>query len=279
MFYGKLSEENETYKEDDNPYSWGRSSWDRDNYKFFINNLEYTKIDINAPSKVFTDDLWIKDKAPLKTYFLNFIIEHQTIVYTLMTLFVSFLAGAFAGIFIFREFRNLRGAFKFGFLGMFNIFTIIGLWIVMKFAKTSKRTEEVNLIIEKIKQKKYYKKRKIIAFLYYVILPFFILAVLSSPYWVTRLISGFEYGFNRGDYFVPIVFLLFVVFWKLLKINKEDACLFDELKSNNYSTRTFQFNDERKIHFLILFSVSFLFSSSFIFKVVEKLLSVQIIFP
>lgn len=278
MFYGefledKVSEDTESENSDSKIISWGSS------YKFSIKDLEYTKIEINAPSKVFTDDLWIKDKVPLETYFLNFIIEHRTIVYILMTLLVSFITGAFAGVFIFRESRNLKGIFKFGFLGMFNIFTIIGLWIAMKFAKTSERTEEVNLIIEKIKQKKYYKTRKIIAFLYYIILPLFILAILIFPSWIARLISGFEYGFDRGDYFVPVVFLLFIVSLKLLKINKEDACLFDELKNNNYSTKTFQFNDERKIHFLILFSVSFLFISSFIFKVVEKLLSVQIIFP
>ena len=277
MFYEKLLERNKEFKDletkKDSSNTWGHvyHPWDRSSYKFIVNNLEYTKIEINAPSEVFTDDLWIKDKAPLKTHFLNFIIEHPIVVYVLMMFFTSFFAGAFAGIFIFKEYRNLRGVFEFGFLGMFNIFTIIGLWIVMQFVKTGKRTEEVDLIIEKIKQKGYYRKRKIGALLYYIILPFFIVAVLSFPSWIMDLI---RHGFYTGIYFVPIIFFLFAVSLIFLRIKKEDVYLFNELKNNNYSKKTFQFNDKRKIHFLILFTISFLFTSWFVFKAVENLLGI-----
>ena len=191
-----------------------------------------------------------------------------------MTLLLSFLVGAFAGTFIFREYRNLKGIFKFGFLGMFNIFTIIGLWIAMQFVKTGKRTEEINSIIEKIKQKGYYRKRKIGALLYYVGLLFFVVAVLNFPRWVRGLGYDFRHGFDFNTYFVPVVFFLFAVSLILLKIKKEDVYLFNELKNNNCSKKTFQFNDKRKIHFLILFSVSFLFVSWFVFEAVESLLGI-----
>ena len=279
MFYGELLERNKEFKDlemEKDTNTWGRVFWpgNKSIYKNSINDLKYTKIEINAPSEVFTDDLWIKDKAPLKTYFLNFIIEYQTIVYILMMLFISFLVGAFAGIFIFTEHRNLRGVFKFGFLGMFNIFTIIGLWIAMQFVKTGTRTEEADFIIEKIKQKGYYKKRKIGALLYYIILIPFIIAVLNFPYWVMGLSFDFKSGSDWNTCFVPVVFLLFVVSLILLKIKKEDIYLFDELKNNNCSTKTFQSNDKRKVHFLILFSISFLFISWFVFEAVEGLLGI-----
>ena len=273
MFYGELIGRNKEYEdlemEDDDSF-WGRVSWPEDKsiHEFSINNLEYTKIEINAPSEVFTDDLWINDRAPLKIYFLNFIIEHQIITYILMTLLISFIVGAFAGTFIFSEFRNLKGVFRFGFLGMFNIFTIIGLWIAMQFVKTGKRTEEADLIIEKIKQKRYYSRRKIGALLYYIMLLFFIIAVFNFPRWISDL------GYDFSTYFVPIIFLSFAVSLILLKIKKEDIYLFNELKNNNCSKKTFQFNDKRKIYFLILFSVSFLFISWFIFKAVESLLGI-----
>ena len=191
-----------------------------------------------------------------------------------MTLFISFLAGAFAGIFIFKEHRNLREVFKFGFLGMFNIFTIIGLWVAMQFVKTSKKTAEADLIIEKIKQKGCYGKRKVGALLYYITLPFFIVAILNFPEWIRGLRFDLRNGFDSNTYFVPVVFFLFAVSLILLKIKKEDIYLFNELKNNNCSKKTFQSNDKRKIHFLILFSVSFLFTSWFVFKAVENLLGI-----
>ncbi|PIV00276.1 hypothetical protein COS55_03960, partial [Candidatus Shapirobacteria bacterium CG03_land_8_20_14_0_80_40_19] len=39
-------------------------------------NVKYTKIEIKAPSKFLTDDLWISSRAPLKTYYSSFVAQH-----------------------------------------------------------------------------------------------------------------------------------------------------------------------------------------------------------
>ena len=120
---------------------------------------------------------------------------------------------------------------------MFNIFSIIGLWIAMQFVRTGKRTEEADLIIEKIKQKKYYSRRKIGVLLYYIIIFPFISAILNFPNWISGLRYDFKYGFDWNTYFVPVVFLLFAISLILLRIKKEDIYLFDELKNNNQHQR------------------------------------------
>ncbi len=110
------------------------------------NNVKYTKIEINAPSKYFTKDIWFKEEAPSSVVYANslcyFLTEHSTMAKIGLTLLISFLAGGVAGMFIFRNFKD------FAILGLANIFTIIGLAIAIILAKTTRKGEE---LIHKLK--------------------------------------------------------------------------------------------------------------------------------
>jgi len=39
-------------------------------------NVKYTKIEINAPAKLLTEDLWITPRAPIKSYYSSFFAQH-----------------------------------------------------------------------------------------------------------------------------------------------------------------------------------------------------------
>lgn len=57
---------------------------------------------LNAPSKYFTDDLWIADKAPLKILWQNIFIKYRWLITFFIYCFISMLASLLAGKIIFR---------------------------------------------------------------------------------------------------------------------------------------------------------------------------------
>ncbi|RLC45659.1 MAG: hypothetical protein DRI23_13245 [Candidatus Cloacimonadota bacterium] len=139
------------------------------------NNIKYTKIEIEAPSKYYTKDICFKQQAPSNIIYANslcsFISNHSIIALITLILLISFLAGGISGIFIFRNFKD------FAILGLANIFSIIGLIIAIMTVKTSRREEE---IIRKLKHSGYLvistDKRK----LYFIVLFSIVFIILGS---------------------------------------------------------------------------------------------------
>jgi len=95
-----------------------------ENKEPWLGNFPYTKIYIQAPAKLFTEDLWIENKMPLKISFLLFILN--AISQTKLTLFsylfivgiLSFLIGGLSGYICYKKFL------KYALIGLLNIFTI-----------------------------------------------------------------------------------------------------------------------------------------------------------
>ena len=130
-------------------------------------NVKYTKIEMNAPSKLLTQDLWMSTRQPLKTFIPLFIGQHSTTTGIILLVLISILAGILAGIFVFREARSKKGILRFGFLGFFNCFTIIILMIRLFFWEVKKVKEEDYELVDKLEKRGYSihrkdKKRKII---------------------------------------------------------------------------------------------------------------------
>jgi hypothetical protein len=100
------------------------------------NSTAYTKITINAPSKLLSEDLWIKDKSPAGVNYAFFIYSHPLILFAILFIILSALAGLLAGVICFREARKFNGLWKFLLLGLFNCLTVIGLIIATIFART-----------------------------------------------------------------------------------------------------------------------------------------------
>lgn len=124
-------------------------------YSGVTKDIKYTKIEINAPSKMLTSDLWISSRAPLKTFYASFISKHPAISCILLLILSSIITGLLAGIIIFREARNRKGLIKFGLIGLFNCLSIIGFIIATSFAKTKKIREEDKELLAELKRRGY----------------------------------------------------------------------------------------------------------------------------
>ncbi|MBN2095754.1 MAG: hypothetical protein JW727_06930 [Candidatus Aenigmarchaeota archaeon] len=140
---------------------------------------EYTKIEINAPSKYLIDDLWIASRAPLKVALADVIYEH-TFWWALVTFLVLSAAASFvAGTFLFR--KNKPDGRKFALLGLANSLTIIGYLLAAYVFKVESRFTSVK---ETVKAKVSHGEIMFKAFLASValsILPMLILALSTLP--------------------------------------------------------------------------------------------------
>jgi len=252
---------NTTYYIEDNVHFY-------DDLKRFYNgeeeSIKYTKIEINAPSKFLTDDLWLRMQAPIKTYYPTFIAKHPIVTGIILFILSSILSGIFSGMLFFRDLR--KHPIKLGLIGLSNVFTIFGLLITTALVRTKERDESIDPILSEIKQKGYFWKRKIISF--FVIIPVFIFGIFTFP----SLVEDISYSIKYLDfgYFIP-VFLRYVVMIVILilsflaiHIRPEDKNLFEQLKLAGYSSWLFQPKDKMKYVFVPVFSISFLIISWFL---------------
>ena len=123
-------------------------------------NVKYTKIEMNAPSKLLTQDLWMSTRQPLRTFFPSFISQHPFATGIILLVLISILTSILAGLVIFREARNKKEILKFGLLGLFNCLTIIALIIRLHSLRIRKNDEKNQVLINKLKEQGYLIHRK-----------------------------------------------------------------------------------------------------------------------
>jgi hypothetical protein len=241
-------------------------------------DVKYTKIEINAPSKFFTDDLWVKNSAPIKTFYQSFIAQQIILDVFFLIILCSVMTGLLVGWLLFREWRNMEGMKKFGLIGLANCLTILGTIALILPSNTKKDAEEASSIVGLIKEKKYFWKRRLALGLIIADLPFLLISIFAIPLSLSGLFNRM-YTPNCQRYgcdslmsevwsviisFIPI-FVLFAA-WLLSRIRKEDKELFFELKQKKYSAWTFQPKDKRKIAFIFIYSIVFLIISWVVVK-------------
>lgn len=231
--------------------------------------VKYTKIEINAPSKFFTDDLWVKNSAPVKTFYQSFVATQNAFDIIFVIALCSVLSGLLAGWLLFKEWRNWDGTKKFSMVGLANCLTILGTIAAVLALKTVKESEDTSSLANAIKEKGYFWRRRLALGLIIADLPFLLISVLAIPIAITQLFDNrtppFGYHKDSGSLwsvglaFLPVIVL--TVAWFLSRVKEEDQLLFSDLKAKNYSAWTFQPKDRRKIWFIILYSISFLIIS------------------
>lgn len=129
-------------------YYIGSISFNNDLKNFYSGpnqNIKYTKIEINAPSKFLTDDLWISNSAPLKTYYSTFFAKHSVISTILLLIISSSITGILVGWIFFKALR--KNIFKLGLLGLFNCLSIFGLLIATVFVRTKEKDEGIRSVL------------------------------------------------------------------------------------------------------------------------------------
>jgi hypothetical protein len=100
-----------------------------------VNRNGFTKIEMNVPSKYFTQDLWINEGAPASIGFKGFVNANTFWVGLIFFAIASILASLSAGIISFGKKIDKK---KFALLGLVNFTTIIGMIIAIILLKTKK---------------------------------------------------------------------------------------------------------------------------------------------
>lgn len=228
-------------------------------------NIEYTKIEINAPSKFFTDDLWMHNYAPKEVQYPVFIANYPIVVTIILFLVSSIIAGILAGMILFRDLR--KNLLKLTLIGVSNCLTILSLLVVTIFVGTKNNieNESIHSLLAELKQKGYFWKRKVAVFLSVAMIPSLSFGIFVFPEFIEELSAdGIELII---DDFVPtfIIYILpilgLITAYKLIKIKVEDKNLFGQLKEAGYSSWSFHPKDKMKFIFVPIFSVAFLFMS------------------
>ena len=239
-------------------------------------DIKYTKIEINAPSKFLTDDLWINNQAPVKTYYSTFIAKNPVISATILLMLSSIIAGILAGLFIFRELR--KNIVKLGLIGLSNCLSIFGLLITTTLVSTKNKNESAGPLLAEIKQKGYFWKRRVAAILFFAAMPFLVFGLFALPSLIRDIGGYFNAQYLRGyvmsDFIIPflIIYVLpisaLATSFVIKRVKIEDRNLFEQLKSAGYSFWSFQPKDKMKYAFVPIFSISFLIISWLLVKLV-----------
>ena len=250
---------------------YSKSEWPKNFYNGPIKNVKYTKIEIEAPSKFLTDDLWISPRAPLKTYYFSSIAQHPLIIEILLLILSSIITSIMVGWIVFEELRNKNGILKLALVGLSNCLSIIGLIMATVLFRTKAKDENITPLLNEIRQKGYIWKRRLAVILFFTIfLPLHpaILASIADTFPIEDFLrSAPGIVLFLTIFVIPYLVLAFILFIKRIKL--EDASLFIQLKSAGYSSWSFNPKDKMKFIFVPFFSVSFLAISWLIVKLIE----------
>ena len=112
-------------------------------------NVVFTRVDLNAPSKLLTQDLYFKKGAPatvsMSLGIITMLRKAGWLSYLLFCAVFSAISGMLAGLISFKQLR--KG--KFALLGLANVFTIISLIIAITFFRTKKVDPETRRMLKK----------------------------------------------------------------------------------------------------------------------------------
>jgi len=98
---------------------------------------KYTLINVDVPAKKYTDDLWISSSTPVVLMFNNFIINNNKYVFLIYFVLLSCISSLLAGELCYKKFKPSKRSFFI--LGIYNMFTLIGILIVSYILKINKR--------------------------------------------------------------------------------------------------------------------------------------------
>jgi len=230
-----------------------------------VSKVKYTKIEIDAPSKLLTDDLWIAKEAPGRVVYSSFIAEHGLATTLILFVLISVIMGIILGLIIFRKSRSVL---RYGLLGLSNCLSIIGFALVVIFTRTREQNASDANLLGQIREKGYIWKRKLALVVLILDFPFLFFCLFA---WYNLIINSLNFQYFDFSSFllavVPVLVLVFVIL--IRKIRAEDRNLFSELRTNHYSSWTFQPKDKRKAIFIPVFSVSFLIVSWLVIWLLE----------
>lgn len=239
-------------------------------------DINYTKIDIDAPSKYLTDDLWISNSVPIKTYYSSFVATYPTAVTIILLVVSSILTGILAGWICFKDLR--KNIVKLGLIGLSNCLSVFGLIITTMLISSKTEDNNIKPLITELRQKGYYWKRRLATLLFCISTPLLVFGLLIF-FSLSDAILGSVSDNTFTPFFAAIVIPIVLVYvlptvtliigLRIKRIKAEDKKLFEKLHFAEYSSWLFLPKDGMKHVFILLFSVLFLIISFMLATIVE----------
>lgn len=238
-------------------------------YSNSTENVKYTKIEIDAPSNLLTEDLWISPKAPIKTYYTSFFARYPLFVAVILLVSVSMITGMGVGGLLFKGLRDRKGLSKLALVGLSNCLTIFGVVITTILLETKKKNKEQDVIARVVKERGYDKIRNdnlLLAVLLLFIFPFAVLYTIAHSEQIVAYLGHSLYALISLVIVVSVLF--FIAFVALLQTRnrprEEDRYLFEDISSWSFAPK-----DKMKWLFVPLFSLVFFGLASFIVRIIE----------
>lgn len=113
-----------------------------DGYAYVVRDLRYTEVVITVPSDQLKADLWMVSTSASAANLQSWVLDNGLATAIMIVLALSATSGIIAGALVFAPYRPIL--WKFGALGLANVLTIIGLWLVarkVEFERTFTKSE------------------------------------------------------------------------------------------------------------------------------------------
>ncbi|MGC9003523.1 MAG: hypothetical protein ACP5KZ_02310 [bacterium] len=216
----------------------------------------YTVLNLNAPSRLYTDDLWMSTTLPPKKIsWAEWVVERPLLIALPLHFFLSVICAIVAGVLSLKQFKN---PLKLALLGMANFFSIIGLIFALAYTRTRKPQEE-NLLSE-ISLKNYGLKKGIAL----VLISGSAISLVLLFAWISNafvkgsfLFEGFSPSWEDIAFFPITAFSLIGIIFlglRLANIKEEDKETFLQLEKAGFSTWTLRPRDGGKLLFILIFT-------------------------
>lgn len=163
--------------------------------------LGYTEIQIRTASKDFTDDLWIKDQAPLNIQIAKFVKTNLFLISIFLFILSSVFASIVSAAIVY--FKNKPVYWKFAMIGLSNFLSIFFVFIMCLHFKIDR-----NFIKTPIEKERKVSKTFNLAFhITFLVLGLFCLALFLSTFFY---FSVYRVFFILSIMGIPIGILMFI---------------------------------------------------------------------
>lgn len=214
----------------------------------------FTIVNINAPAKFFTSDLWISPRTPARIFYAFQINRYCYQLGLIIFLISSLLSGYIIGRIVFAQLR--KEPLILLAIGFLNLFSLFGIIFSLFFLKLKPADTSIKETLEELRKKGYQKRR------------FYSFAL----YWLSLFLFILTFFYPKSPLHFPFLFLALICLllaFLLQRVKKEDEPLFSQLIEAGYSPYFFFPAERSKLAFLPLFSITFLLFLYLLFAILK----------
>jgi len=215
----------------------------------------YTRVEISAPSRLFTSDLFFQPRRSPVLSFAVFAKDHVFYLAMLMALMSSFVCSIFWARVLFGRILNFKRTLALGLYSLLNCLWLPLFVMEVNYIRLEEDPEPLRGLIQDL-WARYNGRQRVTYALLLMIVPLIILILLAAL--ASNLIHGNNNWGLVGFFTIALLVVLGVMAW-FRRVRLEDRAAFEELSAKGYSDWTLDRHDRRKRIFLGLFFLSYIF--------------------